>query len=512
MLQIVYTSKTNINKKELLSLIETSLANNKINQISSILLFSGKFFLQLLEGRDEEIYATYLKICNDNRNYENNLLIKREIAKLSFPDFTFEFRSCPQTTIESLIILCLSDPNEAIKKIDLMTNVLMDTEHKFNPDRLIFYKNITNIAFDNDSDFFKYSTEFAADEVFLMQDNSQIVYVNNSACNKLGYSKQELIGLHVWEWDPLFPKHIWPSFFKDFAQRKHVYFQTQHRKKTGEIFPVEIKAHLYQKNHKNYLLAFVNDISSQIKIEKELIEHKKNLEHIIKIRTDELEDIIQEIKLHKTLLDKHSGLSITSANGKIAYVNDLFCEITGYSKDEIIGKNHRIFKSGLHPKEFYKNMYETLWQGKIWKGEICNRNKNGSLYWVDVTIIPQLNDKNRPINFYSLRTNITDKKNSQILIAVNEEKLKTILNAATDGIHIIDENGNIVECSLCFATSLGYSKQEVLKLKLWEIDKKATKRRLLKAFKILSDEPITIQSSHKTKNGSYIDVEIMIKK
>lgn len=108
-------------------------------------------------------------------------------------------------------------------------------------------------------------------------------------------------------------------------------------------------------------------------------------------------------------LNKASIVAITDKRGTITFVNEKFCEITGYSKEELIGSNHRIIKSGKHQKELYRDLWNTILNGKVWHGEICNRKKEGGFYWVDSTIIPILSIDMEP-NYLAIRFDITDRK------------------------------------------------------------------------------------------------------
>jgi len=115
----------------------------------------------------------------------------------------------------------------------------------------------------------------------------------------------------------------------------------------------------------------------------------------------------KELKFQKYALDQHSILVTTDLSGKITNVNDKFTEISGYTYRELVGKTHSIVNSGHHPKGFFIEMWNTIKAGKVWKGQICNRNKKGQIYWVETTIVPHLDEKGKPNSFIAVRTDIT---------------------------------------------------------------------------------------------------------
>ena len=156
----------------------------------------------------------------------------------------------------------------------------------------------------------------------------------------------------------------------------------------------------------------------------------------------ELQSALIDLANQKFAVDQHAIVSMTDVHGSITYANDKFCEISGYPRDELIGKNHRIVKSAVHPPQVFEAMWTAISSGQVWHGEVCNRAKDGHLYWVSATIVPFCDEAGLPLKYIAIRTDITVRKQMEAQIAESEKRYRTVVESLNEVVFRTNAEGH----------------------------------------------------------------------
>ncbi|MFK2826934.1 EAL domain-containing protein [Bacillus sp. B190/17] len=228
---------------------------------------------------------------------------------------------------------------------------------------------------------------------------------------------------------------------------------------------------------------------------------------------ESFESVLKELTDVTYALDQSSIVAITDRQGKILHVNDQFCKISKYEREELIGQDHRILNSNHHPKGFFKQMWTAIGSGEIWRGEIRNKAKDGSTYWVDTTIVPFLNKKGKPYQYVSIRNDISSRKRMEEEIRRSEEKYRLITENSSDLISVIDPEGSFRYVSPSHAAWLGHHLSELQSSQLFHWVHEEDQSSLRNEIELLSAKRRTsarVEFRIRTSKNKYKDMETRI--
>ncbi len=292
---------------------------------------------------------------------------------------------------------------------------------------------LKELAEENENKF-RAITNQSFEGITVTDTRGRYLFVNPAFCKMVGFSEKELMRMSIFD---IKAGSQDPSPFKE-ASETGTPVQALLKRKDGSEFYSEIIRKRIDYNGKKCILGTIRDITE-----------KKHSEEKLK-------------KLSAAIEQSPVSVLITDYEGKVEYVNPRFIELTGYSKEEVLGKNPRMLQSGVMSEEEYREMWETILSGKEWRGEFHNRKKNGELYWEDAVISSITNDQGEITHFLAVKEDITDRKKAQEALKKSEENYRTVVDNVQEVIFRTDDQGVWTFLNPAWEEITGFSIEETL--------------------------------------------------
>lgn len=343
---------------------------------------------------------------------------------------------------------------------------------------------------------FRKLIENSHDGITLLDNNFNIIYRSHSAERIVGWKTENRIAKNITDvvhadcLDRI--RQCLAEILLDPAKSKTCVFRTKHS--AGHYIWLE-----------GIFTNFLNDpdILSIVCNFRDITDKKKD--------DEQLQQAMQELLAYKYALDESAIVAITDQKGVIQYVNNYFCRIAQYSREEMIGQDHRIINSSYHDKAYIRNLWTTIAKGKIWKGEFRNQAKDGSYYWVDTTVVPFLNEKGKPYKYLSIRWDITAQKKVIAALQESETRYSNLfhLSPLPMWIYAIDTL-QFLTVNQATIRHYGYTRKEFMSLTVMDISSRAEISKINKIIVEARKRPTYYRrkSLHKKKNQEIINVEI----
>ncbi|HAE86390.1 TPA: hypothetical protein DCG86_00025, partial [Candidatus Marinimicrobia bacterium] len=274
----------------------------------------------------------------------------------------------------------------------------------------------------------------------VISQNGEFIFYNNRFAEILGYEPEELQNI---------------NYRKIYSRRGlEILMERFEKRQLGEKVPDRYETYFLKKDGKEI----------DVEVNVSIIEYEENPASFAVIRdiTEQKKAINEILKLSRALEQSSSSIIITDINSDIEYVNPRFTEVTGYSKEDVLGKKMSYLKSGVNPEDTYQEMWKTIIRGENWYGELHNRRKDGTLFWEKVSISPIRDNDGQITHYVAIRDDITDQKQKEEELRESEEKLRAITDSASDGIVMVDHKARIVFWNPSAEKIFGYTADEIL--------------------------------------------------
>jgi two-component system, NarL family, sensor histidine kinase UhpB len=322
--------------------------------------------------------------------------------------------------------------------------------------------------------------EEAAEAIFITDAAGVFLEVNQQAIAMLGYSREEILQLHVNQLVYQRERKLAIPADKKLRPGHRTSYECKMLHKQGQQLIVAFSARLLSDGR---YMAIARDITNYRKVQKELSDYKY-------------------------ALDKSTIVTITDARGVITQANENFCKISGYSLDELVGQNNNIVNSGFHPTDFFESFWNTIRSGQVWEGEIRNKARNGNIFWVEATVVPFVDETGVPYQYAGVRKDITKRKEAEQAIQEILHRYDILMHATNDTIWDWDMMEDQIVYNEGIQKIFGYSMQGVVSTNGWWKENIHPDERLkvyeqLDAVFASGVESLQMEYRYKAADGTY---------
>jgi nitrogen fixation negative regulator NifL len=324
--------------------------------------------------------------------------------------------------------------------------------------------------------------EQSPDAIVTVDEQWNIRFANSAACEMLGYTPDEILHCNILDTYEPEDRAEAVARWQQLAPAATLRFERRLRRKNGSHTTVEV---ILRRIDGGGYQGILRDISARRQAE-------------------------ETMRLQSTALEAAANaIVITTTEGVIRWVNPAFTHLTGYRAEEALGQHSRLLKSGQHSAEFYAELWQTILAGHVWRGELVNRRKDGSLYREDMTVTPVHDAHGQISHFVAVKQDITERKEAEKSLTL----FRSLLDRANDAIEVVDPvTGQFLDVNETTWSSLGYTREEVLSRKVWDIDPHVTPARFANNIeKLRRAGSLSFEGAHRRKDGTTFPVEVSLR-
>jgi PAS domain S-box-containing protein len=302
---------------------------------------------------------------------------------------------------------------------------------------------------------FHNSFEHAGIGMAVIKVTGEFEQINRALCTLLGYGAEQLRGMNLADICHAEDLPSSASLLRKLMEGGDLHTLESERRfvtRTGCVVWISLTISLVLDS---------DDLPASFVLQAQDITERRRAQEALKQSLAASKQALKELADQKYALDQHSIVATTDLAGRITYVNDKFCAITKRSREELLGQDHRIVNSGYHSREFFQEMYQTISQGKVWHGEMRNRAKDGTVYWLDTTIVPFLGEDGRPQQYVAIRSDVTERKAAEEALRSSEAFARAIAENIHDLVIMRDLSYRCRYASPSYTRELGYTAKEL---------------------------------------------------